>query len=84
MNNGEHKTVEYVFYKQLGTVLSNVRHKHGLSIQDVAKRLKTSKTTVDNWELGKTRISCEKFQKLCEMYGISTNLIVNVSVKNEQ
>ena len=83
MSNGEHKTVEYAFYKQLGTVLSDVRHHRGLSIQNVAKRLKTSKTTVDNWELGKTRISWDKFMKLCEIYGISTDLKINVDVTYE-
>ena len=83
MNNGEHKTVEYAFYRRLGAVLSNVRHNKGLSIQNVAKRLKTSKTTVDNWELGKTRISWDKFVKLCEIYGISTDLKINVDVTYE-
>lgn len=83
MNNGEHKTVEYAFYKRLGAVLSNVRRNKGLSIQNVAKRLKTSKTTVDNWELGKTRISWDKFMKLCEIYGISTDLKINVDVTYE-
>lgn len=83
MNNGEHKTVEYAFYRRLGAVLSNVRRNKGLSIQNVAKRLKTSKTTVDNWELGKTRISWDKFMKLCEIYGISTDLKINVDVTYE-
>ena len=83
MNNGEHKTVEYAFYKQLGAVLSNVRRHRGLSIQEVSKRLETSKTTVDNWELGKTRISWDKFVQLCQIYGISTDLKINVSVTYE-
>ena len=74
------KTIEFPFYKELGKALGNIRNEKGIPLEKVAKELKVSKSTIDNWELGKTRISTIKYKKLCELYGINPNSEIIVSV----
>lgn len=83
MDSGVHKTIDYAFYSQLGKVLSDIRHEKKLSLSDVSKFLNVSKTSIDNWELGKARISFEKFKKMCDIYSISDFLEIDIKVKYE-
>lgn len=74
------RTIEFPFYKQLGKALANIRNEKGLSLEEVSKKLSVSKSTIDNWELGKTRISTTKYKKLCEIYDINPDSEIIVSV----
>lgn len=51
----------------IGSVLQANRVKQGLSIQDVAERLETTRATVWRWETGKRKPSYEYVVKLREM-----------------
>ena len=50
--------------------LEAARRNRGLTQSQVANRIGVSKTTVVNWEKGRTRISYAALTKLSNLYGI--------------
>lgn len=42
----------------------------GFTLEDVAKRLRTTKQSVSNWELGETNPSDDTMFRLCELYDV--------------
>ncbi len=72
------QTVDKRFAQALGNQLRLIREKRKLSIRDVQRRTGFSKTLIDYWELGLTRIKPEQLETLCQLYNISNNLDVKV------
>ena len=56
--------------------LAAARVNAGLTQEDVAKTLKISKSTVINWEKGKSVPRATQLQQMCEIYNISEEYIV--------
>ncbi len=56
-----------------------IRHKQGITLKELAEDLSISKQMLDNFELGKNRLSKEKFTKICQYLGIEP--IIDVRVK---
>ena len=73
------KSLDRLFYQSLGQEISRIRHQQGISLKEIAEELSVSKQMIDNFELGKNRLSEEKFTKICRYLGIKPNLNVNVS-----
>ena len=42
----------------------------GFTLEDVAKRLRTTKQSVSKWELGESKPSDETMHRLCELYDV--------------
>lgn len=42
----------------------------GFTLEDVAKRLKTTKQSVSKWELGETNPSDDTIYRLCKLYDV--------------
>ena len=74
------KTVDSVFYRQLGDEIRKKRYEKGLTLRDVAKRTGYSRTTIDHWELGFNKIKPNQLEKLCEVLEITNLLTVEVKL----
>ncbi|MEI3530139.1 MAG: helix-turn-helix transcriptional regulator [Bacilli bacterium] len=72
------QSVDKRFAQALGNQLRIIREKRRLSLRDVQKKTGFSKTLLDYWELGLTRIKPEQLELLCKTYDISNNLDVKV------
>lgn len=55
--------------------LKAARVNANLSQQDAAERLGVAVSTLRNWEAGKTYPTKPKIDKLCEVYGISFDVL---------
>ncbi len=55
--------------------LAAARVNAGMTQEDVARKMKISKTTILNWEKGKVVPSFANLQMLSTLYGIPTNNI---------
>lgn len=75
------KSLDRKFYQSLGQEISKIRHAQGVSLKELADELHVSKQMIDNFELGKNRLSEDKFTKICNYLGITPNIKVNVSFK---
>ena len=59
--------------------LRDVRKAHGMSQDDVAKHICVSRQAVSQWETGKTKPDVDMLKKLCELYGVSMDELLEVS-----
>ncbi len=75
----ELKSLDRLFYQSLGRQISEIRHEKGISLKELAEELSCSKQMIDNFELGKNRLSEDKFTKICRYLGIKPTIDVNVS-----
>lgn len=51
--------------------LKQARNLKGLSRDAVSKEIKVDRSTIENWETGKTYPNAKKFVDLCNLYGVS-------------
>ncbi len=79
----ELKSLDRLFYKALGRELSLIRHRKGINLKEIGEELSCSAQMVDNFELGKCRVSKEKFAKYCNYLGIEPILEITVKFKKE-
>lgn len=56
--------------EKLQISLAAARVNAGMTQDDVAKKMKISKTTIVNWEKGKVSPSCASLLMLCDLYNI--------------
>ena len=77
--NIELKSLDRLFYKSLGSEISKIRNRRGISLKELGEELSCSKQMVDNFELGRNRLKEDKFIKLCDYLDI--NPVIEVIVK---
>lgn len=77
----EIKTIDKVFYDVLSDQLNKKRKQKHMSFRDLAKRTGKSRQTIDNYFLGRTKMSEETFIKLCRILNFEPNLKVIVSLE---
>ena len=63
-----------LFYRELGRLLKSYRKEHSLSQQDIADRLKVSRSLVGSWEQGRRVIYIDDLYKLCDIYNVDPNV----------
>lgn len=73
-------TIDKVFYKKLGEVLSIRRRKLGYSLRYVAELTGISRTTIDKYELGVARIDMNRWNNLCEALQIPTDVHIKIAL----
>lgn len=62
----------------LKITLEAARVNAGFSQEDVTKEVNISKTTLVNWEKGRTFPDVSKFEELCNLYGVKKdNIFLN-------
>lgn len=74
------KTIDYLFYRELGNEINRRRKERGLSLRDLSKQTGFSRTLIDNWELGIQRIKKEQFERLCEALQVTNNLKIDIKI----
>lgn len=60
----------------LKITLTAARVNAGFSLEEVAEKLQKSKSTIINWEKGRTPIKISDFKSLCNLYKISEEYII--------
>lgn len=65
------------FYRELGKMLKGYRQSVSLSQQDIADRLKVSRSTVGSWEQGRRVIYADDFFKYCDVVNADPNEITD-------
>ena len=62
--------------KRLKISLKAARVNANLSQEDVAKKMKKSKVTINNWENCKTEIDYGNLTELCRLYSVTMDDII--------
>nr|DAI50952.1 MAG TPA: Helix-turn-helix XRE-family like protein [Caudoviricetes sp.] len=62
--------------KRLKISLKAARVNANLSQENVAKKMKKSKVTINNWENGKTEIDYGNLTELCRLYSVTIDDII--------
>ena len=62
--------------KRLKISLKAARVNANLSQEEVARKMKKSKVTINNWENGKTEIDYGNFNELCRLYSVTMDDIL--------
>ena len=62
--------------KRLKISLKAARVNANLSQEEVAKKMKKSKATINNWENGKTEIDYGNLNELCRLYSVTMDDIL--------
>lgn len=73
-------TIDRKFYRKLGNILHEARMKKGYSLRYVAELTGLTRTTVDNYELGLSRIDDARYKKVCEVLGISDVIHIKIAI----
>ncbi|WP_408639965.1 helix-turn-helix transcriptional regulator [Diplocloster agilis] len=60
---------------ELGEKLAYYRHAKGLTQCEAAKMLHVSRQCLGNWEAGRREPSIEAFARICQLYGITAELL---------
>lgn len=62
--------------KRLKISLKAARVNANLSQEEVARKIKKSKVTINNWENGKTEIDYGNLNELCRLYSVTMDDIL--------
>jgi len=62
--------------KMLQITLTAARVNAGYSLDQTAKEMNRSKSTIINWEKGRTSMKIKEFEDLCNLYKISKDYII--------
>ncbi len=74
------KTVDKIFYRELGNTLRKIREHRNMTLKEVSQRTGYSRPLIDHWELGCNKIKPKQLENLCNVYDISNNLSVHVKL----
>ena len=70
------------FYELLGSSIQEARKERNLTQQDVADRLKVSRSRVANWETGKRTISTDDLFRLADVFLMDVNDLIKEARKS--
>ena len=74
------KKVDKYYYKELGYLIHEERLKKGYSLRYLSQQTGLSRTTLDDYELGKKRITMINWNLICNALGIKPKVVVNVAI----
>lgn len=74
------KTIDRFFYHEFGKQIRKRREGLNLTQRELAKMIGVSRTLIDHWELGWTKVSDSKMELLCEALQMSNSLDIKVKV----
>lgn len=76
------KTIDKIFYYEIGKILNQKRRERGCSLRYLSKLTGISSTTLDNYELGISRINIKNFEIICECLGIQPKIDISINIGN--
>ena len=76
------KTMDALFYDELGLLIRNARKKQKISLLKLSKMTGISRNQLEGYELGWSRIKEDKWNLLCKVLGINPKIKVNISYEN--
>lgn len=71
------------YYKEVGKRLRLARENAKLSQEDVAHKIGSTNQKVSSFETGRTRVSLETLNLLCEIYHVEPDFIMAAGKKDE-
>lgn len=74
------KKIDNVYYKELGKQIHRIRQEKGYSLRYLAKLTGLSRTTIDDYEMGKKRITNENWKSICKALGITNRIAINLAI----
>ena len=74
------KTVDSLFYRELGKKLRKIREHRGMTLKEVSQQTGYSRPLIDHWELGVNKIKPKQLERLCEALNITNNLSIDVKL----
>ena len=69
--------------KDLGILISELRKKANMTQQDLADRIHITDKAISKWERGLASPDVETFPKLAELFGVSSEELLNAKLKKE-
>lgn len=72
--------IEENLYKALGSLLRSARESTGLTLAEVAEKLRVTTMTVQRYEKGERKISIEKIRLLCDIYSVSADNLMALAI----
>ena len=79
-NMQEIKTVDWLFYRQLGENIRKIRNHRNMTLKELSQATGYSRGLIDHWELGKNKIKPKQLEKLCQALDVTNNLKVEVKL----
>ena len=76
------KTMDTLFYDELGLLIRNERKKQELTLNQLSKMTGISRVQLEYYELGYSRIKDENWKLLCKVLEINPKIKVNISYDN--
>lgn len=76
----EIKTIDKLFYRELGNQLRNIRIKRDMTILELAQETGYSRSLIDHWELGMNKIKPKQYEKLCSVLKVSPSMKIDITV----
>lgn len=73
-------TIDRKFYRKLGQILFEERQKRGYSLRELEELTGITRTTLDNYELGRSRIDDARYKKVCEALQISDQVYIKIAI----
>ena len=74
------KTLDSKFYDKLGVIMRNERQKQKIPLKQLSKMTGISRTQLEYYELGYTRIKDETWGVICRALGINSRFNVSITI----
>lgn len=74
------RTIDNQFYRELGRKIREMREKKDITQRELAKGIGTSRALISDYENGYTKISPNRWNRICTVLGISSDIEINVEV----
>lgn len=74
------KTIDEKYYRILGEEMRTIRVNRGLTLKQLSKLTGISRSQLDYYELGLSKISKTNWTRICEALNVSENLKVEVTI----
>lgn len=79
MRNLKIRTIDEIFYDEIGKIIRNARRNKKISLRELSKMSGISRNQLEGYELGWSRVKEEKWILLCKVLEINPKIKVNIS-----
>ena len=73
-------TIDKLFYRELGKEIRELRQHRGMTLQQLSKMTGISRSLIDHWELGFSKIKPAYFERLCDALQVSSEINITISI----
>lgn len=72
--------IDESFYKEIGKHIFYKRAEKGYSLRQLGKITGLSRTTLENYEMGKTRITKSNWESICNALGMNNEISTSITL----